>query len=87
LYLGVTTCCHCKKRDMKWPAAHFHNNPACSAHFTQIAWATIEQSLASRWQQEEHDSEPLEWVWQDLHDDDKTCMQTSYWELILENGQ
>jgi hypothetical protein len=26
-------------------------------------------------------------VWQDLHDDDKTCMQSSYWELILENGQ
>jgi hypothetical protein len=25
--------------------------------------------------------------WQDLHDDDKTCMQSSYWELILENGQ
>jgi hypothetical protein len=25
--------------------------------------------------------------WQDLHDDDKTCMQLSYWELILENGQ
>jgi hypothetical protein len=27
------------------------------------------------------------WLWQDLHDDDKTCMQLSYWELILENGQ
>jgi hypothetical protein len=26
-------------------------------------------------------------VWQDLHDDDKTCMQSSYWELVLENGQ
>jgi hypothetical protein len=26
-------------------------------------------------------------LWQDLHDDDKTCMQSSYWELILENGQ
>jgi hypothetical protein len=26
-------------------------------------------------------------AWQDLHDDDKTCMQSSYWELILENGQ
>jgi hypothetical protein len=26
-------------------------------------------------------------IWQDLHDDDKTCMQSSYWELILENGQ
>jgi hypothetical protein len=26
-------------------------------------------------------------LWQDLHDDDKTCMQLSYWELILENGQ
>jgi hypothetical protein len=26
-------------------------------------------------------------VWQDLHDDDKTCMQLSYWELIFENGQ
>jgi hypothetical protein len=26
-------------------------------------------------------------MWQDLHDDDKTCMQSSYWELILENGQ
>jgi hypothetical protein len=25
--------------------------------------------------------------WQDLHDDNKTCMQSSYWELILENGQ
>jgi hypothetical protein len=25
--------------------------------------------------------------WQDLHDDDKTCMQSSYWELMLENGQ
>jgi hypothetical protein len=25
--------------------------------------------------------------WQDLHDDDKTCMQLSYWELVLENGQ
>jgi hypothetical protein len=25
--------------------------------------------------------------WQDLHDDDKSCMQSSYWELILENGQ
>jgi hypothetical protein len=25
--------------------------------------------------------------WQDLHDDDKTCMQSSYWELVLENGQ
>jgi hypothetical protein len=25
--------------------------------------------------------------WQDLHDDDKTCMQSSYLELILENGQ
>jgi hypothetical protein len=25
--------------------------------------------------------------WQDLHDDDKTCMQSSYWEIILENGQ
>jgi hypothetical protein len=25
--------------------------------------------------------------WQDLHDDNKTCMQLSYWELILENGQ
>jgi hypothetical protein len=25
--------------------------------------------------------------WQDLHDDDKTWMQSSYWELILENGQ
>jgi hypothetical protein len=25
--------------------------------------------------------------WQDLHDDDKTCMQLSYWELLLENGQ
>jgi hypothetical protein len=25
--------------------------------------------------------------WQDLHGDDKTCMQSSYWELILENGQ
>jgi hypothetical protein len=25
--------------------------------------------------------------WQDLHDDDKTCLQSSYWELILENGQ
>jgi hypothetical protein len=26
--------------------------------------------------------------WQDLHDDDKmTCMQSSYWELILENAQ
>jgi hypothetical protein len=25
--------------------------------------------------------------WQDLHDDDKACMQSSYWELILENGQ
>jgi hypothetical protein len=22
-----------------------------------------------------------------LHDYDKTCMQSSYWELILENGQ
>jgi hypothetical protein len=22
-----------------------------------------------------------------MHDDDKTCMQSSYWELILENGQ
>jgi hypothetical protein len=29
----------------------------------------------------------MEWGWQDLHDDDKTCMQSSYWELILENGQ
>jgi hypothetical protein len=26
-------------------------------------------------------------LWQDLHDEDKTCMQSSYWELILENGQ
>jgi hypothetical protein len=26
-------------------------------------------------------------MWQDLHDNDKTCMQSSYWELILENGQ
>jgi hypothetical protein len=26
-------------------------------------------------------------IWQDLHDDDKTCMQLSYWELILKNGQ
>jgi hypothetical protein len=26
-------------------------------------------------------------IWQDLHDDNKTCMQSSYWELILENGQ
>jgi hypothetical protein len=25
--------------------------------------------------------------WQDLHDGNKTCMQSSYWELILENGQ
>jgi hypothetical protein len=25
--------------------------------------------------------------WQDLHDGNKTCMQLSYWELILENGQ
>jgi hypothetical protein len=25
--------------------------------------------------------------WKDLHDDNKTCMQLSYWELILENGQ
>ncbi len=29
----------------------------------------------------------LHFWWQDLHDDDKTCMQSSYWELILENGQ
>jgi hypothetical protein len=29
----------------------------------------------------------VECIWQDLHDDDKTCMQSSYWELILENGQ
>jgi hypothetical protein len=26
-------------------------------------------------------------AWQDLHDDDTTCMQSSYWELILQNGQ
>jgi hypothetical protein len=26
-------------------------------------------------------------LWQDLHADNKTCMQSSYWELILENGQ
>jgi hypothetical protein len=44
---------------MKRPAAHFHNNPACSAHFTQIAQAAIEQSLALHQQQEEHVSEPL----------------------------
>jgi hypothetical protein len=25
--------------------------------------------------------------WQYLHDDNKTCKQSSYWELILENGQ
>jgi hypothetical protein len=25
--------------------------------------------------------------WQDLHGDDKTCMQSSYWELVFENGQ
>jgi hypothetical protein len=48
---------------MKRPSARFHNNPACSAaHFTQIAQATIEQSLALRQQQEEHVSEPLGWV-------------------------
>jgi hypothetical protein len=29
----------------------------------------------------------IAWFWQDLHDDNKTCMQLSYWELILENGQ
>jgi hypothetical protein len=29
----------------------------------------------------------LEIFWQDLHDDNKNCMQLSYWELILENGQ
>jgi hypothetical protein len=29
----------------------------------------------------------LHLLWQGLHDDDKTCMQLSYWELILENGQ
>jgi hypothetical protein len=35
----------------------------------------------------------MDFEWQDLHDDDKTCMhssywkQSSYWELILENGQ
>jgi hypothetical protein len=37
-----------------------------------------------------HSSLQKEWnqvSWQDLHDDDKTCMQSSYWELILENGQ
>jgi len=62
LYLGVTTCPHCKKRDMKRPAAHFHYNPACRVHFTQITRATIEQSLALRQQQQEHVSEPLEWV-------------------------
>jgi hypothetical protein len=33
------------------------------------------------------DYEEMERNWQDLHDDDKTCMQSSYWELILENGQ
>ncbi len=25
--------------------------------------------------------------WQDLHDGNKTCIQLSYWELVLENGQ
>jgi hypothetical protein len=30
---------------------------------------------------------PTETYWQDLQDDDMTCMQSSYWELILENGQ
>jgi hypothetical protein len=26
---------------------------------------------------------PVGFTWQDLHNDDKTCMQSSYWELIL----
>jgi hypothetical protein len=42
-----------------------------------------------RWRrQHQHKiSDSIQNLWQDLHDDDKTCMQLSYWELILENGQ
>jgi hypothetical protein len=34
-----------------------------------------------------HRAEREKQSWQDLHDDNKSCMQSSYWELILENGQ
>jgi hypothetical protein len=60
----------------------------CHQHFNLIPfWLHCRmpldrgQSRMSDWQS------ALFGRWQDLHDDDKTCMQSSYWELILENGQ
>jgi hypothetical protein len=57
----------------------------------QLLWLQLLPPLSPLWLLQWCDPQsrdvPNDILWQDLHDDDKTCMQSSYWELILENGQ
>jgi hypothetical protein len=65
----------------QWPAMMFSKCLNDQSGNAVLLWSRDEQWEKTCWIASKGGS------WQDLQDDDKACMQLSYWELILENGQ
>jgi hypothetical protein len=71
-----------------WPQWKMSLACMCWSYYYCIWYHTCNTQLVCIQSAELSSKQPQQQgLWQDLHDDDTTCMQLSYWELILENGQ